>query len=247
LEFSGKQAERASRLPTTFEARTGVDEETMKSTKKAMLILAAFLLLSFTAAQADLIVAITSPSATDFTVNWSQLGASFTNIPHSFTATASNGDSVFGLFGVARQGGQVRVQGNGWNGDFNTGDFLVWTNNHGPLTFLFDQGYADAGAYIQPNFYGAFTAKLAVYNGTLLLGTITASGTSTTTPGTALFIGALDQTGPNITKVVFSIVGSNNFAIDTLYLSAIPEPSTMVLLGTGLLGVMGVSRRFLRK
>jgi len=215
----------------------------MKTTKKLLMFLAAFLLMAFAVAQADLIVPITSPSPTDFTVNWSQLGASFTIIPHGFVATASNSDTVFGMFGVSGQGGQVRQQGNGWIGDFNTGDYLVWTNNHGPLTFLLDKGYADAGAYIQPDYYGAFTANLMVYNGTTLLGTITASGTSTTTPGTALFLGALDLTGPNITKVVFSITGSRNFAIDTLYLSAIPEPGTLVLWGTGLIGVASLARR----
>jgi hypothetical protein len=176
-------------------------------------------------------------------VNWSQLGPSFTPIPHAFVATASNGDSVFGTFGVARQGGQVRQQGNGWAGNFTPGDFLVWTNNHGPLTFLFDQGYNDVGAQIQPNFYGAFTAELQVYNGTTLLGTVTEVGNSTNAgDGSAIFIGANDLTGPNITKAVFSIVGSRDFAIDTLYLSNTPEPGSLLLLGTGLIGIAGVSR-----
>jgi hypothetical protein len=67
------------------------------------------------------------------------------------------------------------------------------------------------------DFFGSFTAKLQVFDGTTLLGTVTEAGTSTSNgDGKAIFIGAKDQSGPNITKVVFSIVGSNDFAIDTL-------------------------------
>lgn len=60
---------------------------------------------------------------------------------------------------------------------------------------------------------------------------------------------SLDKTGPNITKVVFSesntTTNPRDFAIATMYLGA-PEPRTMVLLGAGLLGLMCISRRFLR-
>ena len=45
----------------------------MKSTKRVGLILSAFMLLAFTAAQADVMVLVTSPTGSD-TVNWASIG-----------------------------------------------------------------------------------------------------------------------------------------------------------------------------
>jgi hypothetical protein len=65
--------------------------------------------------------------------------------------------------------GTLEVQGTNWGGDFNTGDYLVWTGHSsnsgpvgvGPLSLTFALGgYNFAGAYFQPDFFGAFTAKL---------------------------------------------------------------------------------------
>ena len=68
---------------------------------------------------------------------------------------------------------------------------------------------------------------------------------ATFAPGSAMFIGALDLSGANITKVVFSETAGNglaNFAVGTMYLGT-PEPGTLLLLGTGALGLAGILRR----
>ena len=56
-----------------------------------------------------------------------------------------------------------------------------------------------------------------------------------------MFIGALDTEGASITKVVFSEIagsGLTDFAVATTYLGT-PEPGTLVLLGSGLIGLAG--------
>jgi hypothetical protein len=222
-----------------------MDEETMNRTKKMILILSAFLLVAFTAAQADVIVLQSTPLGSN-TVDWSSIGLPVGTQLHAFVGFSAGGDTATASVAnpVANKG-EIIQQGVNWGGDFNAGEWGIWTRDHGPLTVAFGNSYNMIGAFFQPDLFGSFTVVLDAYNGSTLLGSVTASGTSTSNPGTALFIGALDKTGPNITKVVFSEVSTtnpNDFAIATMYLG-VPEPGTMVLLGTGLIGLAGFVRR----
>ena len=224
----------------------------MTSTKRFLVVLAAFLVLAFAAAQADTITLVTAPIGGNI-VDWSTTGLPVGTQAHGFLGFAQSGDTAAAsVAGAVANKGRLLQQSNTfctpWCGNFNVGEYLIWTQNHGPLTVAFGNSYNFIGAYFEQNLFGPFTAKMDVYNGSTLLGSVTASGVSAFAPGTALFIGALDQDGANITKVVFSETagsGLADFAIATMYLG-VPEPSTMVLLGTGLLGLAGFSRRFLR-
>ena len=216
----------------------------MNRTRKMVMILAAFVTVTFAAAQADLIVLQTAPLGNN-TVDWSTTGFAVGHQSHGFLGYSVGGDTATATVAAPiGNKGELVQQGNNWNGDFAAGEYAIWTNTHGPLTVSFGNNYNAVGAYFQPDFYGAFTVTLKVFNGNTLLGTLTESGNSTVTPGTALYIGALDQSGPNITKVEFS--DTTNFAVGTMFLG-VPEPGTLVLLGTGLLGLAGLAHRRMRR
>jgi len=80
---------------------------------------------------------------------------------------------------------------------------------------------------IQANAPGQFTAQIQAFNGATLLGAFTVLSDAN---GDATYVGIQDQTGANITKVVFSLTGCGpldlssctDFAIDTVNLNVGP-------------------------
>jgi hypothetical protein len=119
------------------------------------------------------------------------------------------------------------------------------------IATTFDVGVNGAGAWIQTDYIGPFTATIELFDSSYQsLGTYTTTGLSTyNDPGNALFIGAFGSAP--VWAAQFTAVGIGpyepDFAIGTLKLSTVPEPSSLLLLGSSALGLAGVIRRRLSK
>ena len=130
----------------------------------------------------------------------------------------------------------------------------MWTNSpgQGPLVLQFKTPIAEVGAQIQSDFYGPFVAGIAAYDvNSNLLGFFTEAGFSNANgDGSAIFLGINDDV-PEIGSIAYSIVSCtndcNDFAISQVTTStATPEPGTLALLGSSVLGLSGFLRRRLR-
>lgn len=189
------------------------------------------------AAWADNVVQVTSRAgqgANDF-VLWSQLGTDATLLGSSFNATSLGGVAVAGTLANVNSVISVVCAASpcSWTGSgFAPTDSLLWTSDagnsgNGPVTLVFGTSITGAGALIQANAPGQFTAQVQAFNGANILGTFTVTSD---VAGDATYIGVQDQTGANITKVVFSITacapvdssGCTDFAIDSLNLNQGP-------------------------
>ncbi len=206
---------------------------------RALRGLIVFAVFSTTVAWADSLVLVTSQAGqgANDSVNWSQLGADGTPLGSSAAATSGGGSTVTltltgpnSLVSVACSASPCS-----WNGPgFTAGDNLIWTSDlgnggNGPLTLSFSKSVSGVGALIQADGPGQFTAQIQVFNGPTLLGSFTVTSD---TNGDAAYIGVLDQSGTNITSVVFNLttcVGiCADFAIDTVNLDT--APATLVSL-----------------
>ena len=203
--------------------------------------------VSATAAWSDTVVGVTSQSglSANDSVNWSQLGGNGTLLGATVPASSGKGLAVTGsLSGANSITAKVCTASPcSWRGaGFKSGDTLIWTSDaanagNGPLTFNFAKKISGAGTFIQADGPGVFTAQIQAFNGGTSLGTFAVNSSAN---GNAAYIGILDQTGANITSVVFSLTSCtgacSDFAIDTLDLNTGSGTSfalTVSLVGTG--------------
>ena len=189
----------------------------------------------------------TSPALFNDTVNWCQFGCGGSQLatPQSFVSGLGSTGSV-GLVGTL-QGFYNLQQGTSWFGNFTAGMGLVYNgvafgNTSTQIAATFDTGVMGAGAWIQDNYLlDTYTASIQLFDSSYQsLGVYTVD----VLPGTAIFIGAFGSAP--VWAAQFDIVdqyGHEDFAMGTLKLSTIPEPSSLLLFGSSALGLAGVLRR----
>ncbi|WP_280705032.1 VCBS domain-containing protein [Bradyrhizobium sp. BR13661] len=162
-----------------------------------------------------------SPATVEF--NWGQLGTSFTVLgsPQQVVATDGRGGTVSSAGGVF----QLRDQGSGWAGNFATGTHLLWDSGAGPdITIKFAAPVSSAGAQIQADYFGGFTAEIIAYDlGGNVIGTVSADGVSTSSgDGSAIFIDFVSSSA-DVAMVKFLLTSAtyspNDFAIGPVQFS----------------------------
>jgi hypothetical protein len=177
--------------------------------------------------------------------------------PENWTSTSGLYTGQIGITGsiIGTQNMERLDQGNGWNGNFTPGDALVWNEGGFAQTgidigVLFNNPSFGGGAQIQADFFGAFTATLTAFD-TLgnVIGVVTMPGNSNSNgDGSAIFIG-FQSSSANVGFLNFNVVdafGGDSLAIDTLTIyntGTVPEPASLLLLGSGLLGAVAYGRR----
>ena len=204
----------------------------------------------------------TNPADFPTTINWCQFTGACPGAGSFPTPTAwvsSGSDTGWVGLNATGQNFETRQQGSSWNGNFASGMGLVYNggsdgSGHTPtdVVLLFNQAEYGAGAYVEPDAFGAFTATITLYNSSdIAIGSYVEAGTSNSTPGTAIFIGAYDPTA-DVWAVGFHLLDVNQVdnvgigvagLMDSLPAVGTPEPATMLLMAPALLGLAAFGRK----
>ena len=118
---------------------------------------------------------------------------------------------------------------------------VLWNEGFSTLTISFTSPLKTFGFELEPDNFAVEETTAQFFNGGTLVGTIDLFPNGSA--GALLFAGTTDT---QFTSVVITDLAGGDFAIAQLRgapVGSTPEPGTMVLLGTGLLGALAVTRR----
>jgi hypothetical protein len=181
-------------------------------------------------------------------VGWAQLGAVESSVTSGTAANAANFGTVVtvssGDGSALKRHTQVFYS---WDGNFAPGDELIEVNNgYTTLILDFSTNISGGGAQIQTGVYGSFTGHLYAYDAGLnLLGTYSLAGDSNNLANNSAIFMGIYSTENDIRRLVFSADGTSGlgFAINQLeFYQAVPIPGALWLLGSGLIGLVGMRR-----
>ena len=189
-------------------------------------------------------------------LDWGVLGPSFADVSNAFT-TPVPGIGGLNITGSQAGGDFVRIDQGGldWNGNFGTGESLLWSFFGGPMTFTFNSAITGFGTQIEADNLGAFTARIEAFDAAnVSLGVFSSAGVATANgDDSAMFLGILSDVA-DIRSIRLSLTSSggglgdiSDFAINgpTIQDTPIPEPTSMLLLGTGI--ATAAARRYRRR
>jgi hypothetical protein len=164
-------------------------------------------------------------------VNWASAGEEFDYLGESFSTTSVGGLGITVSGATESENGFERAdQGSSWFGNFGDGSVLVWTGFaevEQIISIAFATPVFGAGAQIQSDFFGDFTAALRAYDSadTLIYSDTFAGFSSDAGDNSAIFLGALDSV-ESIARMEFAVEGTGTFAInqvDILRTRGVPD------------------------